>query len=87
MGLVATWSREFGYVSVHDPSTGTWYDLRTQDAPDWAVREARKRKELYKGGNRKAYRLTSGEMEALFEAERAPEPEGIVEDHPIEGEE
>ncbi len=86
LGLVATWSREFGYVSIHDPTAGEWYDLRTKDAPDWAVREARRRKELYKDGNRKAYRLTSREMEEDWEAERVPESEGIVEDHPVEEE-
>ena len=44
MGLVATWSQHHGYVSVHDPTTGEWHDLRTEDAPGWAVREARRRK-------------------------------------------
>jgi hypothetical protein len=48
--------------------------------------EARKRKELYKDGNRKAYRLTSRDMEDIREAEFLSEPEGIVEDHPIEEE-
>jgi hypothetical protein len=86
LGLVATWSIEFGYVSLHDPTTGEWHDLRTEDAPGWAKREAFKRKELYKDGNRKAYRLTSREMEELWEVERVPEPEGIIEDHPIEEE-
>jgi hypothetical protein len=85
LGLVATWSIEFGYVSIHDPATGEWWDLQTKDAPDWAAREARKRKELYKDGNRRAYRLTSREMEDIWEAERVSEPEGIVEDLPVEG--
>lgn len=49
--------------------------------------EARKRKELYRDGNRKAYRLTSREMEEVWEAEYVSEPEGIVEDHPVEEEE
>jgi hypothetical protein len=44
LGLVAAWSRHHGYVSVHDPTTGEWHDLRTKDAPDWAVGEARRRK-------------------------------------------
>ena len=84
LGLVATWSVEFGYVSIHDPTAGEWFDLRTRDAPEWAVREARKRKELYRDGNRRAYRLTSRQMEEILEAER-PDPEvGIVEDHPVE---
>jgi hypothetical protein len=42
----------------------------TNDAPDWAKREAFKRKELYRDGNRKAYRLTAREMEEIWEKER-----------------
>jgi hypothetical protein len=86
LGLVARWSKEFGYISVHDPTTGEWHDLRTEDAPGWAKREALKRKELYKDGNYRAYDLTATEMEGIWEAERVPEPEGIIEDHPIEEE-
>jgi hypothetical protein len=50
MGLVAMWSRHQGYISIHDPTTGEWHDLRTEDAPDWAVGEARRRKRARKGG-------------------------------------
>jgi hypothetical protein len=49
-GLVAMWSRHHGYVSIHDPTTGKWHDLRTEDAPDWAVPEACRRKRARKGG-------------------------------------
>jgi hypothetical protein len=87
LGLVATWSVEFGYISLHDPTSGEWYDIPTKEAPSWAMWEARKRKELYKDGNRKAFRLTSREMEGIWEDELIPEPEGIVEDHPVEEEE
>src|SRR5215218_962191 len=62
LGLVAAWSVEFGFISVHDPTTGEWHDLHWKDAPGWARWEARKRKELYGAGNRKAHRLTSREM-------------------------
>jgi hypothetical protein len=86
LGLIAKWSRHFGYISIHDPTTGEWHDLKTEDAPDWAKREAFKRKELYRDGNRKAFSLTAPEMEEIWEAERVAEPEGIVEDHPIEEE-
>ncbi len=82
LGLVATWSREFGFVSIHDPLEGEWHDIATKEAPDWAVREARKRRELYKAGNRGAYRLTARELEEVWESERVPEPEGTVEDDP-----
>ncbi len=81
LGMVATWSVEFGYISIHDPTTGEWHDLRTEDAPGWAKRETFKRKELYKDGNRKAYRLTSREMEEIWKAERVPESEGILKEH------
>ena len=87
LGLIATWSAEFGYVSIHDPTTGEWHDLPTREAPQWATGEARRRKELYREGNRRAYRLTSREMEEIWKAERAPETEGIVEEHPLEEEE
>ena len=86
LGLVVTRSGEFGFVSIHNPTTGEWHDLPTKDAPDWAGREARKRKELYRSGNRKAYRLTSLEMEEIWKTERPVEEEGIVEDHPVEEE-
>ena len=86
LGLVASWSGEFGYVSLHDPNTGEWHDLQTKDAPGWSPWEARKRKELYKGGNRKAYRLTSSQMGEIWEAERSTIEEGIVEEYPVEEE-
>ncbi len=86
MGLIATWSATFGYVSLHDATTGEWHDVRTTDAPGWAVGEARRRKDLYRDGNRKAYRLTSREMEELWEAEHPPEEEGIIEEYAIEHE-
>jgi hypothetical protein len=70
LGLVATWSIEFGYISLHDLTSGEWHDIPTKEAPSWATWEARKRKELYKGGNRKAYRLTCREMEKVWEAEQ-----------------
>jgi hypothetical protein len=60
--------------------------LCTGDAPNWAKREAFKRKELYKDGNHKAFSLTSREMEEIWEAEHVAKPEGIVEDHPLEEE-
>jgi hypothetical protein len=83
LGLIGIWSAQFGYVSMDDPATGEWHDLQTKDAPEWAVGEARRRKEQYRGGNRRAYRLTSSEMEELWWAE-SPVDEGIVEDYSLE---
>jgi hypothetical protein len=84
LGLIATWSGELGYVSLHDPTTGQWHDLKTTDAPGWAVGEARRRKELYKSGNRRAYRLTAHDMEELWKNDQEVAEEGIVEDYPVE---
>jgi hypothetical protein len=69
LGLIARWSYEFGYVSLHDPTTGEWCDLPTKDAPAWAKREAFKRKELSKhhGIHRT---LTASEMEEVWEEEQ-----------------
>ncbi len=75
-GLVAKWSpKAFGFTSIHDPTTGEWHDLRTKDAPAWAKGEAMKRKELYKGGNRRAYDLRASEMREIWELETAAEEE------------
>jgi hypothetical protein len=87
LGLVATWSAQFGYVSIHDATEGVWWDLQTKDAPGWALSEARKRKELYRDGNRRAYRLTSVEMGEIWAADHPDIEGGIVEDHPLEEEE
>jgi len=75
LGLVARWSYEFGYISVHDPTTGEWYDVATKDAPHWARREASKRKELRKlrGITRL---LTQSEMEELYGGKRQAKPSG-----------
>jgi len=70
-GLVAMWSRTFGYVSIHDPQNGEWCDLGAKDAPGWAKREAFLRKELWRAGNQRAYQLTATEMEEVWEREQA----------------
>ncbi len=85
LGLVSRWAREFGYVAVYDPTLGDWHELRTKDAPGWAVREARKRRELWKAGEPRAYELTAIEMQEIWEREQPAEgEEGIVEEYPVE---
>lgn len=60
--------------------------MAVKDAPRWARWEARKRKELYRAGDRRAYELTSRHMAQIWEAEleREEVDEGIVEEHPPE---
>jgi hypothetical protein len=85
LGLVARWSRHFGYISIHDPTTAEWWDLQIKDAPGWAKWEAHKRKELSRDGDAHAYDLTSRDMEEIWEGERQGE-EAIVEEYPVEEE-
>jgi len=67
LGLVARWSYEFGYISIHDPTTGEWYDVPTSDAPAWAKNECFKRRELRKKGTTRL--LTREELEEVWTAE------------------
>jgi hypothetical protein len=59
LGLVAKWSKKFGFVSVHDPTTGTWHDLPTKATPSWAKWEAGTRKHLYRSGQSDAFELNA----------------------------
>jgi predicted Zn-ribbon and HTH transcriptional regulator len=83
-GLVAKFSREFGYILILDPTAGSWHGLHWKDAPEWARWEARKRKELWRAGDRRALDLTSAEMQRIWDAEHPPEPDYIVEEYPLE---
>jgi hypothetical protein len=85
LGLVAKWSREFGFITMHDPATGEMYDVPTSEAPDWAKAEAGERKCLWRQGDKRAYTYTARELEERYQRPRPDEPEdeGIVEDHPI----
>jgi hypothetical protein len=83
VGLVAKWSKHFGYITIHDPTSGERHDLTRKDAPPWAKWEARRRKALWKAGDRRASDLTSAQMEKIWEAEYPPDPGLIVEEHPL----
>jgi hypothetical protein len=86
LGLIAKWSKHFGYVSIHDPILGEWWDVAFKEAPEWALDEARRRKELWRAGRRDAYTLNPAQMEELWQAkqsELSEADEGIVEDHPL----
>ena len=86
LGLIARWSRHFGYISIHDPTTGEWHDLKAEDAPGWAKREAHKRRELRRAGDPRAHDLMREDMEEIWETEHLGKEEGIIEDHPVEEE-
>ncbi len=80
-GLVATWATTFGFVAIHDPLTGEWHDVKTKEAPGWALAEAGLRKRLCKGGDRRAYAHSAKKMQEVWESEHPPTAEeGIVEE-------
>ncbi len=39
--LVIKWSRQPGYIALHDPTTGDWHELPTTDCPPWILEDAR----------------------------------------------
>jgi hypothetical protein len=84
LGLVARWSSEFDYISVHDPTTGEWHDLAMQDAPPWAKAEAFKRKELrtLHGVTRL---LSRAELEDIYHEEREREAAALADEGLVEG--
>jgi hypothetical protein len=43
-GLVINWSREPGYLSVHDPTTGDWHELLASGCPPWLLEDAKARR-------------------------------------------
>lgn len=40
-GFVIKWSREPGYISLHDPITGEWHEVTTTDCPPWVLEDAK----------------------------------------------
>jgi predicted heme/steroid binding protein len=48
------------------------------------VGKSRQRKELYKSGNRRAYRLSARDLEEVWKNDQ-PSEKGIVEDYPVDG--
>jgi hypothetical protein len=43
-GLVIKWSREPGYISIHDPTTGEWHEVAASGCPSWVSDEAKARR-------------------------------------------
>ncbi len=41
-GLLITWAREPGYVSIHDPTTGDWHELDASECPPWVLEDVRR---------------------------------------------
>ena len=40
-GLVTKWSREPGWISLHDPTTGEWHDVKASECPPTVVEAAK----------------------------------------------
>jgi hypothetical protein len=84
-GLTAKWARVFGYIALHDPTTGEVHDVATKAAPGWAKWEAGTRNRLWKSGRRDAFDLTSAQMAKIWAEEHPPleEEEGNVEENDL----
>jgi hypothetical protein len=83
MGLAAKYAKEYGYITLHDPTTGSTVDVPFASAPDWAKDEASERRRLWRAGDRQAYSYTGAEMEERWLSAYPDEPdEGLVDDLP-----
>lgn len=40
-GLVIKWSREPGYISLHDPTVGEWHEVSPSGCPPWVLEDAK----------------------------------------------
>jgi hypothetical protein len=41
LGLIIKWSKEPGYLAIHDPTTGDWHEVRASDCSPWVIEDAR----------------------------------------------
>jgi TubC N-terminal docking domain len=44
LGLLIKWSKEPGYIAIHDPTTGDWHDVPASGCPPSVVESARARR-------------------------------------------
>ena len=49
--LVINWTRELGWISLHDPTTGEWHEVPSSGCPPCVVDEAKARRRF--GGLRR----------------------------------
>jgi hypothetical protein len=49
IGLLIKWSKEPGYVALHDPTTGDWHEVLASECPPWVIEEARAHSRYAKG--------------------------------------
>ena len=40
-GLIIKWSKDPGYIALHDPTTGDWHELPKTSSPPWMLEDAR----------------------------------------------
>ena len=49
IGLLIKWSKEPGYLALHDPTTGDWHEVLATECPPWVIEEARAHSRYAKG--------------------------------------
>lgn len=40
-GLIIKWTKEPGYIALHDPTTGEWHEVAASGCPPWILEDAR----------------------------------------------
>lgn len=49
LGLVIKWSTEPGWISLHDPTTGEWHDIKASECPPSFLESARAHRRATEG--------------------------------------
>lgn len=49
-GLIIRWTREPGYVAIHDPTTGEWHEVKTSECLPSVVESAKANQRRGRGG-------------------------------------
>jgi TubC N-terminal docking domain len=50
IGLLIKWSKEPGYIAIHDPTTGDWHEVLAPECPPWVIEDAKAHRR--RGGGR-----------------------------------
>jgi TubC N-terminal docking domain len=45
LGPIIKWSKEPGYIAIHDPTTGDWHEVLASECPPWVIEEAKARRQ------------------------------------------
>lgn len=49
-GLIVKWTKEPGYLTLHDPTTGEWHEVLAIECPPWMLEDAKAHRRRRRNG-------------------------------------